>query len=317
MEGRNQTSVTEFILIGLTRDPKLQIPLFVLFLQVYIITLLGNIGIILVTRLDARLQTPMYFFLFHLSILDMCYSSVVTPKTLQTLLAEQKNISLLGCAVQMYFYGGFATTECYLLAVMAYDRYVAICNPLLYPVIMSRRLCIQMLSAVYAYGFCNALIHTACIFHLPFCGSNIINHFYCDGPPVLVLTCSDTLGCKLALFIFAGFNCTSTFLAILVSYTYIISSILRIRSAEGRQRAFNTCASHFTAVMIFYGSLFVIYIRPASSYSVEQDKAFSVFYAVLIPMLNPLIYSMRNNEVKAAMIKLWKQFFTAVRGFIK
>ncbi|XP_030077192.1 olfactory receptor 1020-like [Microcaecilia unicolor] len=297
---KNQTSVTEFILLGLTRDPKLQIPLFVLFLLVYIITLLGNIGIILVTRLDVHLQTPMYFFLFHLSFIDICYSSAITPKTLQTLLAEQKSISFLGCALQLYFYVGYATTECFLLSVMAYDRYVAICNPLLYPVIMSRRLCIQMLSAAYMAGFCNALIHTVCTFHLSYCGSNVINHYFCDVPPLLMLTCSDTSVSELALFIFVGFNTISTFIAILISYTYILSSILRIRSAEGRRKAFNTCASHFTAVLIFYGTLFFMYLRPASSYSMEQDRVVSVFYAVLIPMLNPLIYSLRNKEVKAA-----------------
>ncbi|XP_030077215.1 olfactory receptor 1020-like isoform X1 [Microcaecilia unicolor] len=298
MEGRNQTSMTEFIFLGLTRDPKLQIPLFVLFLLIYIITLLGNIGIILVTRLDARLQTPMYFFLFHLSFVDICYSSVITPKTLQTLLTEQKIISFLGCALQMYFFACFATTEAFLLAVMAYDRYVAICNPLLYPVIMSRRLCIQMLSAAYLGGFCNSVVQTVCIFHLSFCRSNVINHYFCDAPPLLLLTCSDPFICELALFIFVGFNCTSTFLAILISYTYILSNILRIRSAEGRYKAFNTCASHFTAVLIFYGTVFFMYLRPTSSYSMEQDRVVSVFYAVLIPMLNPLIYSLRNKEVK-------------------
>ncbi|XP_030077223.1 olfactory receptor 1020-like isoform X2 [Microcaecilia unicolor] len=305
--------MTEFIFLGLTRDPKLQIPLFVLFLLIYIITLLGNIGIILVTRLDARLQTPMYFFLFHLSFVDICYSSVITPKTLQTLLTEQKIISFLGCALQMYFFACFATTEAFLLAVMAYDRYVAICNPLLYPVIMSRRLCIQMLSAAYLGGFCNSVVQTVCIFHLSFCRSNVINHYFCDAPPLLLLTCSDPFICELALFIFVGFNCTSTFLAILISYTYILSNILRIRSAEGRYKAFNTCASHFTAVLIFYGTVFFMYLRPTSSYSMEQDRVVSVFYAVLIPMLNPLIYSLRNKEVKAASMKLWKQFFIAVR----
>ncbi|XP_030046249.1 olfactory receptor 1009-like [Microcaecilia unicolor] len=301
MEGGNQTSVNEFILIGLTRNPKLQIPLFVLFLLVYITTLLGNIGIILVTRLDAQLQTPMYFFLFHLSFVDICCSSSITPKTLQTLLAKRKTISFIGCALQMYFYGSFVTTECLLLGVMAYDRYVAICNPLLYPVIMSRRLCIQMLSAAYVGGFCNALIHTICIFHLSFCGSNVINHYFCDVPPLLDLSCSDTFICELALFIFGGFDTITTFMAILISYFYIISSILRIRSAEGRRKAFNTCTSHFTVVLIFYGTLFFMYLRPTSSYSMEQDRVVSVLYSVLIPMLNPLIYSLRNKEVKAAL----------------
>ncbi|XP_030046318.1 olfactory receptor 5B21-like [Microcaecilia unicolor] len=317
MESRNQTSVTEFIFLGLIRDPKLQIPLFVFFLLVYIITLLGNIGIILVTRLDARLQTPMYFFLFHLSILDISYSSDITPKTLQTLLAEQKIISILGCAVQMYLFVAFATTELYLLAVMAYDRYVAICNPLLYPVIMTRSLCTQIMCAVYIIGFCNAVIHTVCTFQLSYCGSNVINHFYCDILPILALSCSDTSVNEIIVLFFAGFHIITTFLAILISYTYIITNILRIRSAEGRRKTFNTCASHFTAVFIFFGTLFVTYAQPNSSYSMEQDKVVSVFYAVLIPMLNPLIYSLRNKEVKAALIRIWKKFLTIFRGFTK
>uniref|UniRef100_A0A6P8NYF4 Olfactory receptor n=1 Tax=Geotrypetes seraphini TaxID=260995 RepID=A0A6P8NYF4_GEOSA len=307
MGSSNQTSVTLFFLIGLTHNPKLQIPLFLLLLLVYIITLLGNIGIIVLTRLDSRLQTPMYFFLKHLSFVDICYSSVITPKTLQNLLAEQKTISFLGCALQLYFYAVFATTECFLLAVMAYDRYVAICNPLLYPVIMSRRLCIRLLSASYVGGICNALIQTVCIFRLSFCGSNVIDHYFCDGPPLFVLICSDTSICELAVLVFVGFNTISTFTAIFISYTYIISNILRIRSAEGRHKAFNTCASHFTAVLIFYGTVFFMYLRPTSSYSMEQDKVVSVFYSVLIPMLNPLIYSLRNKEVKAALVKNLKK----------
>nr|XP_033775746.1 LOW QUALITY PROTEIN: olfactory receptor 1044-like [Geotrypetes seraphini] len=310
MEGGNQTSVTEFVLLGLTHDPELQILLFVLFLLVYVITLLGNIGIILATRLDVRLQTPMYFFLFHLSIVDICYSSGITPKTLQTLLTEHKTISVLGCALQMYFFLCFASIELYLLAVMAYDRYVAICNPLLYPVIMTRGLCMRMLSAVYIIGFCTALIHAILTFRLSYCRSNAINHFFCDILPILVLSCSDTSVNDIVVFFFAGFHTITTFTAILISYTYIISSILRIRSAEGRRKAFNTCASHFTAVLIFYGTLFVTYLQPNSSYSMDQDKIVSVFYTILIPMINPLIYSLRNKEVKAALIKVGKQLFT-------
>nr|XP_033775741.1 olfactory receptor 1044-like [Geotrypetes seraphini] len=317
MEGGNQTSVTEFILFGLTRDPKLQIPLFVLFLLVYVITLLANIGIILVTKLDVRLQTPMYFFLFHLSIVDICYSSDITPKTLQTLLTEHKTISVLGCALQMYFFFCFGTIESHLLAVMAYDRYVAICNPLLYPIIMTRGLCMRMLSAVYIIGFCTALILSILTFQLSYCRSNVINHFFCDVLPVLVLSCSDTSVNDIVVFVFAMFNTITAFTAILISYTYIIASILRIRSAEGRRKAFNTCASHFTAVLIFYGTLFVTYLQPNSSYSMNQDKIVSVFYTVLIPMINPLIYSLRNKDVKAALIKVGKQLVTAFRGFTR
>nr|XP_033775744.1 olfactory receptor 1019-like [Geotrypetes seraphini] len=317
MESRNQTSMTVFILLGLTRDPKLQIPLFVLFLLVYVITLLANIGIILVTRLDVRLQTPMYFFLFQLSIVDICYSSDITPKTLQTLLTEHQNISVLSCALQMYFFICFATIELYLLAVMAYDRYVAICNPLLYPVIMTRGLCIRMLSAVYIIGFCSPVILPILTFQLSYCRSNVINHFYCDILPILVLSCSDHSVIDIILFFLAAFHTIATFTAIIISYTYIISSVLRIRSAEGRRKAFNTCASHFTAVLIFYGTLFVTYLQPNSSYSMDQDKIVSVFYTVLIPMINPLIYSLRNKDVKAALIKVGKQLFTAFRGFTR
>ncbi|XP_029431460.1 olfactory receptor 1019-like [Rhinatrema bivittatum] len=311
----NQTSVNEFILLGFTHDPKLQILLFVLFLLAYIVTVVANAGIIVVSRLDRNLQTPMYFFICHLSFIDISYSSAITPKTLQTLLAEKKTISFLGCALQLYFYAGFATAECYLLAAMAYDRYVAICKPLLYSVIMRRRLCIQLISASYMGGFVNASIHTISIFRSSFCRSNVINHYFCDGPPLLVITCSDTSVIELVMFICVGFNCISTILVILVSYTYILFSILRIRSAEGRRKAFSTCASHFTAVLIFYGTLLFMYLRPTSSYSMEQDRVVSVFYAVVIPMLNPLIYSLRNKDVKAGLVKVWRQLFTAIRTF--
>nr|XP_033775742.1 olfactory receptor 5B21-like [Geotrypetes seraphini] len=317
MEGGNQTSVTEFILLGLTHDPKFQIALFVLFLLVYVITLLANIGIILVTRLDVRLQTPMYFFLFHLSIVDICYSSDITPKTLHTLLTEHQTISVLGCALQMFFFLCFATMELHLLAVMAYDRYVAICNPLLYPIIMTRGLCIQMLSWVYIIGFCTALILSILAFRLSYCRSNVINHFFCEILPIMVLSCSDTSVNGIVVVSFAGFNTITTFMAIIISYTYIISNILRIRSAEGRRKAFNTCASHFTAVLIFYGTVFATYLQPNSSNFMNQDKIVSVFYTVLIPMINPLIYSLRNKDVKAALIKVGKQLVTSFRGFTR
>ncbi|XP_029431555.1 olfactory receptor 1020-like isoform X1 [Rhinatrema bivittatum] len=309
MEGRNQTSVTEFILLGLTDHPILQILLFVFFLLVYIITLLANTGIIVLTWLDVRLQTPMYFFLSHLSFVDICYSSATTPKNLQILLGEKKSISFLGCALQMYFFIGFGASEGFLLTVMAFDRYVAICNPLLYSVIMNSRVCIQLMTAVYLVSFVISLIQTIFTFRLSFCESNVINHFFCDIPPLLLLSCSDTSVNEVVSFIIIGFNCIISLLTILISYIYIISTILRIRSAEGRHKTFSTCASHFTAVLIFFGTILFMNLQPPSSYSLDQEKAISVFYTMVIPMLNPLIYSLKNKEVKAAMSKIFRLNF--------
>ncbi|XP_029430476.1 olfactory receptor 1009-like [Rhinatrema bivittatum] len=308
MEWMNGT-VTEFILLGFTNDPVLQILLFFVLLLVYIITLLGNIGIITLIHIDVRLHTPMYFFLSHLSFVDVCYSSVIAPKTLENLLAEQKTISFLGCALQMYFYAAYANVECLLLGVMAYDRYVAICSPFLYTVSMNKRFCSLLVTGAYLGGFVNSLIHTTMAFHLTFCGPNLISHFYCDVPPLLKLSCTDTSVNELLLFIIVTLNCTAAFATIMVSYSYILSTILRrIRSTEGRYKAFNTCASHFTAVLIFFGTILFMYLRPKSSYS-NQDKLAAVFYAVVIPMLNPMIYSLRNKEVKGALNKAIKHVF--------
>ncbi|XP_030077600.1 olfactory receptor 1020-like [Microcaecilia unicolor] len=305
MRGTNRSSVTEFVLLGLTSDPQLQIILFVLFLFIYNITLMGNGAIIVIIRLSPRLHTPMYFFLSHLSFVDLCYSSTITPKMLINFLSERKTISFIGCGVQLYFYSALGAVECLMLVVMAYDRYVAICNPLLYPIVMSKRLCNQMVGSAYMGGLLHSLIHTSCTFRLSFCSSNVINHFVCDYPPLLMLSCTDTSVNELMLFVIAGFFMTSTVLAILISYTYIISTILRIRSGEGRQKAFSTCASHFICIVLFFGTVFFMYLRPNSKYKDEQDKVITVFYTVVIPMLNPLIYSLRNKEVKQAMKKVF------------
>ncbi|XP_030077576.1 olfactory receptor 1009-like [Microcaecilia unicolor] len=301
MEWINGT-VTEFIFLGFTNDPVLQILLFLILLLVYIITLLGNIGIIILIYIDSRLQTPMYFFLCHLSFIDICYSSVIAPKTLENILAEQKTILFIGCAVQMYFYAAYANVECLMLGVMAYDRYMAICSPLLYAVNMNKRFCIQLVVGAYMGGFINSLIHTSMAFHLTFCGPNLINHFYCDVPPVIKLSCSDTSVNELLLFIIVTLNCSVSFVTIIISYSYILSTIMRIRSTAGKLKAFNTCASHLTAVLIFFGTILFMYLRPKSSYS-NHDKLAGVFYAVVIPMLNPMIYSLRNKEVKGAFNK--------------
>ncbi|XP_069486136.1 olfactory receptor 5AR1-like [Ambystoma mexicanum] len=303
MDKLNQTSIQGFILLGLTADPDLQTILFIVFLFFYLITVLGNIGIIILTTIDSRLHTPMYFFLKNLSFLDLFYSSVIAPKMLFNLISGRKEISFFGCALQMYLFGSSVTVECLLLAVMAYDRYVAICNPLLYSVVMNKNMCVRLVVSTYSAGFLSALIHTISTFSLSYCGSNVIKHFYCDVPPLLKISCSDTTLVEILMFLFGGLAEMTSLLVILTSYMSIISSILKIHSTIGRSRAFSTCASHLTAVCLFYGTIIFMYLRPPSAYSLEQDRVASVFYTVVIPMMNPLIYSLRNNDVKGALKK--------------
>lgn len=312
MAMENYTTVHEFIFLGFSDLPNLQIPLFAFFLMVYIITVTGNAGMILLIRICSQLHTPMYFFLSNLSFVDLCYSSVVTPKILLDMVVKKRNISLTGCALQMWFFCLFLATECFLLAVMAYDRYKAISNPLLYTFIMSQRLCTRLAIIPYLVGMLNATTHTTLSFQLTFCHGNIINHFFCDIPAVISLSCSDTQLNKGVLF---GLSCTLGIVStsiIVVSYTYIVLAIMRIHSNEGRRKAFSTCSTHLTTVSIFYGTLFFTYVRPSSFSMVDEDKIISMFYTVVIPMLNPLIYSLRNQDVKEAMRKLTmgKKFHT-------
>ncbi|CAI9548571.1 unnamed protein product [Staurois parvus] len=297
----NRTSVTEFILTGLTDNAKLKIPLFVLFLHVYITTVVGNVGFMFLNIANKRLHKPMYLFLSNLSFVDFSCSSVVLPKMLTDLLSETKAISFAGCAMQFFFFGSFGSTESLLLGVMAYDRYVAICSPLLYQAHMSSVLCLQMLIAAYFGGFCNSFVHTVAAFRLNFCGSNIIDHFFCDLPPLYKLSCSDISMNVVVLIILAGLVTMSSMILILVSYTNIVLAIVKIRSAQGRYKAFNTCASHITAVSILYGTFIFTHLHPSTSYALQQNQVVSVFYSILIPMLNPLIYSLRNAKVKNAM----------------
>ncbi|XP_006133611.3 olfactory receptor 5AR1-like [Pelodiscus sinensis] len=310
MEEGNHSVVTEFILLGLTDGPELQVPLFGLFLMIYVVTLVGNGGMIFLITTDPQLHTPMYFFLRNLSLCDLCYSSVIVPKMLLNFLPDRKSISYTACAVQMYLFVSFADIECLLLAVMAYDRYVAICNPLLYKVTMSRQLCNQLVTGVCAVGLVDALIHTCCTFQLSFCRSNIINHFFCDIPQLLALSCSNTHINEIVMFAFIGCVLVSSFVTILLSYICIISTILQIRSTEGRRKAFSTCTFHLITVVMFHGSQLFMYLRPSSSYSLTTDKIASVFYTVVIPMLNPLIYSLRNTEVKNALRRVINKFLT-------
>ncbi|XP_007519621.1 olfactory receptor 5G25-like [Erinaceus europaeus] len=298
MDYENQTLVVEFLLIGLTNHLYLQVFLFVIFLLVYLITFLGNLGMIALIWMNSRLHTPMYFFLSHLSFVDVCSSSVIGPKMLTDIFVEKKVISFFGCAAQLWFFGQFVVTECFLLASMAYDRYIAICKPLLYTLTMSQKVCVQLVVGPYVLGVLSTMTHTTFTFRLPYCGPNIVNHFFCDLLPVLSLACADTRVNTFLLFIMAGALGVLSGVIILVSYIYIVIAILRICSAEGRRKAFSTCSSHLTAVSILYGTLFFIYVRPSSSFSLDINKVVSVFYTAVIPMLNPIIYSLRNKEVK-------------------
>ncbi|XP_077635081.1 olfactory receptor 5J2 [Crocuta crocuta] len=301
MAKENFTAVTEFILLGLTDNTDLKIILFVLFVVIYAITLVGNMGMVFLIQITPKLHTPMYFFLSCLSFVDACYSSVIAPKMLINFLVVRETVSFSACIVQHLFFGVFITTEGFLLSVMAYDRYVAIVNPLLYSVAMSKRKCVGLVIGSFIGGMINSLTHTISLGRLSFCGSNVVSHFFCDVPPLLKLSCSDTSMNELLLLIFSGVIAMATFLIVVISYMFVAITILRIRSAAGRQKAFSTCASHLAAVTIFYGTLSFSYIQPSSQYSVEQEKVVSVFYTLMIPMLNPLIYSLRNKEVKDAM----------------
>lgn len=299
----NSSSVTTFILLGFADHPELQVLLFVTFLGVYLVTLTWNLALIFLIRGDTHLHTPMYFFLSNLSFIDICYSSTVAPKMLADFFQELKPISFLGCAAQFFFFVGMGLTECFLLSAMAYDRYVAISRPLLYTAIMSQGLCTRMVVGAYIGGFLSSLIQASSIFQLHFCGPNIINHFFCDLPPILALSCSDIFLSQLVNFLVVVTVGGTSFLILLLSYSYIVAAVLKIHSGEGRRKAFNTCASHLTVVILLFGTALFMYLRPSSRYALGRDKVVSVFYSLVIPMLNPLIYSLRNKEIKDA---LWK-----------
>ncbi|XP_002709199.1 olfactory receptor 5G3-like [Oryctolagus cuniculus] len=300
MEHKNQTTVTEFLFLGLTDLLHQKIVLFFMLLFIYLVTLGGNLGMITLIWLEPKLHTPMYFLLNHLSFVDICSSSSIAPKMLCDIFAKRKVISFVGCAAQMCFFGLFVATECFLLAAMAYDRYTAICKPLLYTLIMSQRVCVQLVIGPYAMALISTVTHTTLTFCLPFCGPNVINDFFCDISPLLSLVCADTWTNKLVLFILAGAIGVLSGLIIMISYVCILVAILKIQTAGGRWKAFSTCSSHLVAVSTLYGTLFFIYVRPSSNSSLDINKVISVFYTMIIPMLNPIIYSLRNKEVKDA-----------------
>ncbi|XP_036912376.1 olfactory receptor 5T2-like [Sturnira hondurensis] len=302
---KNATEITIFVLKGFTDDLEVHPVLFFLFLVIYLLTLMGNLGLVVLVIGDPRLHNPMYYFLCVLSSVDAGFSSVITPNMLVDFLSKNKVISLLGCATQMFFAVIFGTTECFLLAAMAYDRYVAIYNPLLYSVSMSPRVYVPLIIASYAGGILHACVHTSATFSLSFCASNEIRHVFCDIPALLAISCSDTHINQLLLFYFAGSIEIFTLLIVLISYGFILLAILRTHSAEGRGKVFSTCGSHLTGVSIFLGTSLFMYVRPHSSYSVDHDIIVSTFYTIVIPMLNPIIYSFRNKDVKEAMKRMF------------
>ncbi|XP_055970977.1 putative olfactory receptor 8G3 [Sorex fumeus] len=304
MGSGNDSTVTEFILTGLTDRPELQLPLFLLFLGIYVFTAVGNLGMIILVGFSSHLHTPMYYFLCSLSFIDFCQSTVITPKMLVNFVAQKNIISYPECMTQLYGFLVFAIAECHMLSAMAYDRYVAICSPLLYNVIMSPHICFLLTMGVYTWGIVGSSIHIGFMLRLSFCKTNVVNHYFCDLLPLFGISCSSTSINELILLILSAFNIMVPSLTILASYTFILSSILRIRSTEGRSKAFSTCSSHISAVTIFFGSLTVIYLQPSSANSMGQGKISSVFYTIIVPMLNPLIYSLRNKDVNLALKKI-------------
>ncbi|XP_047373123.1 olfactory receptor 8D1 [Sciurus carolinensis] len=300
----NHSTATMFVLLGLTQHPELQLPLFLLFLGIYVVTVAGNLGMILLIAVSPVLHTPMYYFLSSLSFIDFCSSTVITPKMLVNFLWKKNLILHFECMAQLFFFVVFVVAEGYLLTAMAYDRYVAICSPLLYNVTMSSWLCSLLVLVAFILGVLSAVAHTSAMMKLTFCKSHIINHYFCDVLPLLNLSCSNTHLNELLLFVIGGFNTLVPTLAVTISYAFIFYSILRIRSSEGRSKAFGTCSSHLMAVGIFFGSITFMYFKPPSSNSLDQEKVSSVFYTTVIPLLNPLIYSLRNKDVKKALRKV-------------
>ncbi|XP_004597740.2 olfactory receptor 8B3-like [Ochotona princeps] len=299
----NGSVVTEFILKGLTDRPELQLPLFFLFLLMYMVTVLGNLSLVTLIGLNSHLHTPMYFFLFNLSLVDLCYSSVFTPKMLMNFLSEKNIISYMACIVQFFFFMLLVISECYVLTSMAYDRYVAICKPLLYNVIMSPKVCWSLMLGSYLMAFSGAMAHTGCMLRLTFCDANTINHYFCDLLPVLQLSCTSTYVNELLVFILGAVNFTVPSLTIFISYSSVLSNILQVSSAKGRSKAFSTCSSHIIAVCLFFGSGAIMYFQPSSAETMAEKKISSVFYTNVVPMMNPLVYSLRNQDVKLALRK--------------
>ncbi|XP_078518738.1 olfactory receptor 1f45-like [Lissotriton helveticus] len=301
MEKQNWTLVKEFLLLGFSDHPEYGSLLFALFLTVYTMTILGNLIIMFIICTDSHLHTPMYFFLGNLSFIDIFLSSVTIPKLLATLISDNKTITFHACFTQLYCFISAGNMENLLLAVMAIDRYVAICDPLRYNVVMSWQVCLRMVAGSWMLVSLHSLLHTVLTAHLLFCESNLVRHFFCEMTPLLALSCSPTRTNQLVIFTEGSFSLALPFLLILFSYFLILSSVLRIHSLNGKFQTMSTCASHLTSVLLFYGTLFSIYFKPSSSHSLDQDRIVSIVYTVITPMINPFIYSLRNKDLKAAL----------------
>ncbi|XP_069488885.1 olfactory receptor 11L1-like [Ambystoma mexicanum] len=307
MQPSNCSTGSEFLFLGLLNTKEPQVILFVVFLSFYLLTVIGNCTIIVTVRMDHQLQTPMYFFLHNLSFLEIWYTTTIVPKLLANLLATSRTIMFVSCMAQLYFFVCFGATECYILSVMAYDRYLAICNPLHYATSMSDRICTLLALACWISGILTGLLPVLLISRLCFCASKEINHFFCDIPPLLSLSCTETYSTEISIFFLSLLVLFCSFLLTVVSYVFILTSILKIPSAKGRRKAFSTCGSHLTVVVIFYGTMIFMYVRPRSDFSTDIGKVVSVFYTVVTPVLNPVIYSLRNKEFIGAMKRVAKK----------
>ncbi|XP_075139575.1 olfactory receptor 5AP2-like [Leptodactylus fuscus] len=313
MACKNNTEVIQFILEGLSKNRDIKAKIFIIFSIVYGATLLGNSILVLLTRTDHELSTPMYFFLCNLSLLDISFTSVTVPNMLRNIYTNNTSISYTGCFTQLYFFHFLGSSECFLLAIMSVDRYVAICQPLRYSHLMNASVCVKMALSCWIGGMLFSCSHTFLTLSLFFCSSNIINHFFCDIPPLLQVSSTDTHKNILEIFIFGGSVAGGCFLLTLISYIFIISSILQINTSKGKSKAFSTCTSHLLVVCIFFGTILFMYLRPTSAYSLENDKLFCVFYNIFTPMLNPVIYSFRNKEVKGAVKRLGRKIIAYFR----
>ncbi|XP_069884858.1 olfactory receptor 5H18-like [Dipodomys merriami] len=304
MEKGNATLLTDFVLTGLTDRQELRVPLFLVFSVIYLITLVGNLGLIALIWKDPHLHIPMYFFLGSLAFVDAWISSTVTPNMLVNLLVTRKIISLSECMIQFFAFAFGGTTECFLLGVMAYDRYVAICKPLRYPVIMTNRLCLRLLVLSFVGGFLHSLFHVGFLFRLTFCNSNVIHHFYCDIMPLYSISCTDPFINLLLVFIFSGTIQVFTIVTVLISYSLVLLTILKKKSMKGLRKALSTCGAHLLSVSLYYGPLLFMYVLPASQQGDNHGMMDSLFYTVIIPVLNPLIYSLRNKQVINSLTKI-------------
>ncbi|CAO2635455.1 Olfactory receptor 145 [Lemmus lemmus] len=307
MNPTNHSQVAAFVLLGLSQVWELRFLFFTVFSAVYLLTVTGNLLIVAIVTSDPRLHTTMYFLLGNLSFLDFCYSSITAPRMLVDLLSNRPTISFGACLTQLFFFHFIGGNECFILTAMAYDRYAAICKPLLYKVTMSHQVCFVLMVGGYTMGFVGAMAHTVCMLKLSFCDGNVINHYMCDIPPLLELSCTSTAINELVVFIVVGVSVIVPSLTIFISYTLILSNILRIHSTNGRSKALSTCSSHMIAVSLFFGSSSFIYFKSSPVGSVDQDKISTVFYTVVIPMMNPFIYSLRNKDVKLALSKTLKK----------